>query len=87
MSEAEHLCDRVVLLINGRIIVVGTPEELRSKYGEGQNISLFVDQSCNKAEIDELMMLKIPNIEKNMKMVKNTNEILYKINSNNIELD
>jgi len=35
MSEAEHLCDRVVLLINGRIIVVGTPEELRSKYGEG----------------------------------------------------
>jgi len=31
MQEAEQLCDRVCILINGRVIVVGTPDELRRK--------------------------------------------------------
>lgn len=35
MQEAEQMCDRVCILINGRIIVIGTPDELRRKYGEG----------------------------------------------------
>lgn len=35
MHEAEQICDRVAILINGKVIVVGTMEELRRKYGQG----------------------------------------------------
>jgi len=40
MHEAEQICDRVAILINGRVIVVGTMEELRRKYGQGYSITL-----------------------------------------------
>ena len=31
MEEAESICDRVVLMNNGKIITIGTPEEIRKK--------------------------------------------------------
>ena len=31
MEEAETICDRVILMNKGKIIIVGTPEEIRKK--------------------------------------------------------
>jgi len=31
MEEAEQMCDRVCILINGRAVVIGSPEDLRRK--------------------------------------------------------
>ena len=31
MEEAENICDRVVLMNNGKIITIGTPEEIKKK--------------------------------------------------------
>ena len=31
MEEAESICDRVVLMNNGKIITIGTPEEIKKK--------------------------------------------------------
>ena len=31
MEEAESICDRVVLMNNGKIITIGTPEEIKEK--------------------------------------------------------
>jgi fluoroquinolone transport system ATP-binding protein len=34
MAEAEEVCDRVAFLVDGRIPVTGTPEELKRRYGQ-----------------------------------------------------
>ncbi|CAD8134445.1 unnamed protein product [Paramecium octaurelia] len=40
MDEAESLCDRIAIMINGEIFCLGNPKELRDRYGEGYNISI-----------------------------------------------
>lgn len=35
MEEAENLCDRLAILINGRLICIGSSEYLKIKFGEG----------------------------------------------------
>lgn len=41
MSEAESLCNRVIMLINGKILCVGSPQQLRNIYGSGYNVSII----------------------------------------------
>ena len=40
MEEAENLCDRLGILVNGRIICIGSPEHLKMKYGEDYILEL-----------------------------------------------
>ncbi|ORX40441.1 hypothetical protein BCR32DRAFT_298739 [Anaeromyces robustus] len=40
MEEAEHLCDRLAILVNGRLICIGSPEHLKMKFGEGYILEL-----------------------------------------------
>jgi ABC-2 type transport system ATP-binding protein len=40
--EAEQLCDRIAVLRKGRILVVGTPEEIKAKVSDRVNLSLLV---------------------------------------------
>ena len=35
MDEAEQLCDQIAIMINGRIVVFGTPSYLMHQYGQG----------------------------------------------------
>lgn len=35
MEEAENLCTRIGILINGRLICIGSPEHLKLKFGDG----------------------------------------------------
>jgi ATP-binding cassette subfamily A (ABC1) protein 5 len=35
MEEAENLCDRLAILINGRLTCIGSPEHLKMKFGDG----------------------------------------------------
>jgi ATP-binding cassette, subfamily A (ABC1), member 3 len=35
MDEAESLCDQIAIMINGRIVVYGTPGYLMHTYGQG----------------------------------------------------
>lgn len=41
MEEAEYLCDRIVMIHQGKIIGEGTPEELRAKTGQGSLRDVF----------------------------------------------
>jgi len=34
MEEAEHLCDRLAILVNDRLTCIGSPEHLKMKYGK-----------------------------------------------------
>ncbi|ORX60084.1 P-loop containing nucleoside triphosphate hydrolase protein [Piromyces finnis] len=40
MEEAEFLCDRLGILINGRLKCIGSPEHIKMKYGEGYNLEV-----------------------------------------------
>jgi len=40
MDEAESLCDNLVIMINGRFVVYGSPGQLKSKYGTGYLVSI-----------------------------------------------
>ncbi|ORX41368.1 P-loop containing nucleoside triphosphate hydrolase protein [Piromyces finnis] len=40
MEEAENLCDRLGILVNGRIICIGSAEHLKMKYGESYVLEL-----------------------------------------------
>ena len=40
MEEAENLCDSLGIVVNGAMQCVGTPLQLRAKYGQGYNIHI-----------------------------------------------
>ena len=40
MDEAESLCDKLVIMINGRFAVYGSPGHLKTQYGKGYIVSL-----------------------------------------------
>ena len=59
MDEAERLCDRIAFLAGGRIIVEGTPLELRARAAAGRPIeqvsmeTVFLDMTGRRLEEDE----------------------------------
>jgi ABC-2 type transport system ATP-binding protein len=42
MEEAEELCDRVGIIDRGRLIALGSPRELKEKYGERDLEAVFI---------------------------------------------
>jgi len=38
LEEAEKICDRIGIIIDGNIKIEGTSEEIKSKYGQGEKI-------------------------------------------------
>ena len=46
MDEAEQLCDRLAIMINGRFVVFGSPNYLKTQYGQGYSIELVQERSA-----------------------------------------
>ncbi len=42
LSELEHMCDRIAILKNGRILACGTAEELKDRFGGVQQIKVQI---------------------------------------------
>ena len=40
MNEAEHLYDKIAIMINGKFVVYGTPSYLKTRYGQGYSITV-----------------------------------------------
>jgi len=40
MEEAEQLCDRLAILVNGRLTCIGAPEHIKMRFGEGYVLEL-----------------------------------------------
>lgn len=55
MDEAEYLCDRIMVMVDGKNRTVGTINELRSKYCPGTRIEIFFpsDDSDRRGSILE----------------------------------
>lgn len=40
MEEAEYLCNKIGILVNGKFICLGNLQELKDKFGGGFNLSV-----------------------------------------------
>jgi len=45
MDEAQELCDKIAIMINGRFVVFGSPNYLMEAYGLGYMFTITVDTS------------------------------------------
>jgi len=56
MNEAESLCTKIGILINGRFQCIGSPQELKSRFGTGFNIQILMYEKDreNQAVIERI---------------------------------
>lgn len=61
MDEAERLCDRVAIMDHGRIIALGSPQELIASIGGEHIVEFAVDGG--QGRIDGALLTSIPGVE------------------------
>ena len=59
MEEAERVCDKIMILVNGRIVALGTPEQLR-RHIKGYELVVEKRAGDSKEEIKALIATEIP---------------------------
>lgn len=62
MEEAEYLCDRVCIMVKGKIVAIGTVKELVEQAGLDQKIR-FVSRSAAKKALNEIAGITDVSIE------------------------
>ena len=82
MDEAETLCKRMAIMVNGEFVCLGKAHEIKNKYGYGYELNLRVKPMTEEQE-NELYYNKF-NLDKNSILTKNNiNDILNSINKEN----
>ncbi|CAN8278116.1 unnamed protein product [Cochlearia groenlandica] len=67
MEEAEVLCDRICIFVDGSLQCIGNPKELKGRYG-GNYVLTITTSEENEQEVDQL----VHNISKNAKKIYRT---------------
>jgi ABC-2 type transport system ATP-binding protein len=64
MEEAERLCDRVAIMDHGKIIALGTPQQLIASVG-GEHIVEFAvsGHAGDKPQVDSIALTSIPGVQ------------------------
>uniref|UniRef100_A0A5B7AWJ4 ABC transporter domain-containing protein n=1 Tax=Davidia involucrata TaxID=16924 RepID=A0A5B7AWJ4_DAVIN len=63
MEEAEHLCDRLGIFVDGSLQCIGNPKELKARYG-GSYVFTMTTSSNHEEEVDNLVQRLSPNASK-----------------------
>ncbi|KAK4485684.1 hypothetical protein RD792_008328 [Penstemon davidsonii] len=60
MEEAEHLCDRLGIFVDGSLQCVGNPKELKARYG-GSYVFTMTTSSNHEKEVENMVLNLSPN--------------------------
>ncbi|OIT04890.1 PREDICTED: ABC transporter A family member 7-like [Nicotiana attenuata] len=60
MEEAEHLCDRLGIFVDGSLQCIGNPKELKARYG-GSYVFTMTTSSDNEEEVEHMVRHLSPN--------------------------
>ncbi|KAK6123306.1 hypothetical protein DH2020_042957 [Rehmannia glutinosa] len=63
MEEAEHLCDRLGIFVDGSLQCVGNPKELKARYG-GSYVFTMTTSANHEEEVENLVKNLSPNATK-----------------------
>ncbi|KAL6973346.1 Phospholipid-transporting ATPase abca7, variant 3 [Sarracenia purpurea var. burkii] len=63
MEEAEHLCDRLGIFVDGSLQCIGNPKELKARYG-GSYVFTMTTSSNHEEEVQYLVQHLSPNANK-----------------------
>ena len=80
MDEAETLCKRMGIMVNGEFVCLGKANEIKEKYGYGYEIDVRI-KPINQIQLEDI--LEKYNLEKNLNVnMKNVEEILNTMGKN-----
>ena len=81
MDEAETLCKRMAILVNGEFVCLGKAGEIKEKYGYGYEIEVRI-KPLSEEQFEKILIEN--NLDKNIKInMDNIEEILAKIGEKN----
>lgn len=62
MAEVDTLCDRLAILVGGRVNAEGNPDQLKQHFGGGYKVSLKLAVGCKEEDMAELLV-SIPGVQ------------------------
>jgi ABC-2 type transport system ATP-binding protein len=62
MDEAERLCDRVAIMDHGKIIALGTPQQLIASVGGDHVVEFAVGTETERERVDARLLTAIPGV-------------------------
>ena len=80
MEECEALCTRLVIMVNGEFKCLGSPQHLKSKFGNGYKLSIRLNNEKNSSDLFKLMKENFPS-SKNTETHKNLFENIIPLNT------
>ncbi|XP_036692833.1 ATP-binding cassette sub-family A member 5 isoform X2 [Balaenoptera musculus] len=85
MEEVEAVCDRVAILVSGRLRCIGTVQHLKSKFGKGYFLEIKLKEWIENLEVDRLQR-EIQHIFPNASRQESFSSILaYKIPKEDVQ--
>jgi len=60
MEECEALCTRLVIMVNGEFKCLGSPQHLKSKFGNGYKLSIRLNNETNNETLFQFMNENFP---------------------------
>ena len=89
MEEAQELSDRILIIIEGKIVAGGSPNELIENYGGNKSVIL---KNCNKKILEDSGIKYETNTDKQIQIIFDNNEQLFDIlsavtNDPNVEIE
>ncbi|CAH9126171.1 unnamed protein product [Cuscuta epithymum] len=64
MEEAEHVCDRLGIFVDGSLQCIGNPKELKARYGGSYVLTMTTSSEHEDAEVERMVHSLSPNAHK-----------------------
>jgi len=64
MDEAEALCDKIAIQVNGKFVCFGSPSHLKEKYGQGYKVDIKMEKNAPASQFDDSFKQVLPFIQR-----------------------